>query len=80
MSLSLGVFLLTNLSPYLSYYYCLHIILLLHSLSTNHKRTQPCYFSLLYKPAAQKVKMVMKNSSTKSYRLYVALIAVPVVL
>jgi hypothetical protein len=30
------------------------IILFLHLLSTNHKCTQPCYFSLLLKPAAQK--------------------------
>jgi hypothetical protein len=33
------------------------IILFLHLLSTNHKCTQSCYFPLLYKPAAQKVKM-----------------------
>jgi hypothetical protein len=33
------------------------IILFLHLLSTNHKCTQPCYFSLLLKPAAQKEKM-----------------------
>jgi hypothetical protein len=28
------------------------IILFWHLLSTNHKCTQPCYFSLLLKPAA----------------------------
>jgi hypothetical protein len=28
----------------------------LYMLSTNHKCTQPCYFLLLYKPAAQKLK------------------------
>jgi hypothetical protein len=34
------------------------IILFLHLLSTNHKCTQPCYFPLLYKPAAQKLKKI----------------------
>jgi hypothetical protein len=53
------------LLPYLTCYYPLHIILFLHLLSTNHKCTQPCYFPLLYKPAAQKVNLVMKNSSTR---------------
>jgi hypothetical protein len=33
------------------------IILFKHLLSINHKYTQPYYFSLLYKQAAQKVKM-----------------------
>jgi hypothetical protein len=33
------------------------IILFLHLLSTNHNCTQPCYFPLLPKPAAQKEKM-----------------------
>jgi hypothetical protein len=33
------------------------IILFLHLLSNNHKCTQPCYFPLLLKPAAQKEKM-----------------------
>jgi hypothetical protein len=33
------------------------IILFLHLLSTNHKCTQPCYFPVLLKPAAQKEKM-----------------------
>jgi hypothetical protein len=33
------------------------IILFVYLLSTNHKCTQPCYFSLLLKPAAQKEKM-----------------------
>jgi hypothetical protein len=47
------------------------IILFLHLLSTNHKYTQSCYFPLLYKPAAQKVKMVW-NSSTRSSRLCAA--------
>jgi hypothetical protein len=35
----------------------LNIIYFLHLLSTNHKCTQPCYFPLLLKPAAQKEKM-----------------------
>jgi E3 ubiquitin-protein ligase DOA10 len=46
------------------------IILFLHLLSTNHKCTQPCYFPLLLKPAAQKEKMV-QNSSMRSSRLRV---------
>jgi hypothetical protein len=53
------------------------IILFLHLLSTNHKCTQPCYFLLLLKPAAQKEKMDW-NSSTRSSRLRVASVAVPV--
>jgi heme/copper-type cytochrome/quinol oxidase subunit 4 len=56
----------------------LHIIYFLHLLSTNHKCTQPCYFPLLLKPAAQKENMDW-NSSMSS-RLCVALVAVPVVL
>jgi hypothetical protein len=53
------------------------IILLLHLLSTNHKCTQPCYFPLPLKPAAQKEKMDW-NSSMRSSRLRVAPVAVPV--
>jgi hypothetical protein len=52
------------------------IILFLHVLSTNHMCTQPCYFPLLLKPAAQKEKMDW-NSSTRSSRLRVAPVAVP---
>jgi hypothetical protein len=52
------------------------IILFLHLLSTNHKCTQPCYFHLLLKHAAQKEKMNW-NSSTRSSRLRVAPVAVP---
>jgi hypothetical protein len=48
-------------------------------LSTDHKCTQPCYFLLLLKPAAQKEKMDW-NSSTRSSRLCVAPVAVLVVL
>jgi hypothetical protein len=55
------------------------IILFLHLLSTNHKCTQPCYFPLLLKLAAQK-KMMDWNSSTRSSRLRVALVVVPMVL
>jgi hypothetical protein len=57
----------------------LHIIYFLHLLSTNHKCTQPCYFPLLLKPAAQEEK-VDWNSSMRSSRLRVAPVAVPVVL
>jgi hypothetical protein len=57
----------------------LHIIYFLHLLSTNHKYTQPYYFPLLLKPAAQKEKMDW-NSLTRSSRLHVTLVAVPVVL
>jgi hypothetical protein len=57
----------------------LHIIYFLHLLSTNHKFTQPCYFPLPLKPAAQKEKMDW-NSSTKSSRLRVAPVAIPMVL
>jgi hypothetical protein len=53
------------------------IILFLHLLSTNHKCTQPCYFPLLLKPAAQKEKMDW-NSSTRSFRLRVAPVAISV--
>jgi hypothetical protein len=47
------------------------IILFLHLLSTNHKCTQPCYFPLLLKTAAQK-EMMDWNSLTRSTRLRVA--------
>jgi hypothetical protein len=53
------------------------IILFLHLPSTNHKCTQPCYFPLLLKPVAQKEKMDW-NSLTRSFRLLVAPVAVPV--
>jgi hypothetical protein len=46
------------------------IILFRHLLSNNHKCTQPCYFPLLLKPAAQKERMDW-NSSTRSSRLRV---------
>jgi hypothetical protein len=52
------------------------IILFLHLLSTNHKCTQPCYFPLLLKPAAQKEKMDW-NSLMRSFRLRVAPVVVP---
>jgi hypothetical protein len=53
------------------------IILFLHLLSNNHKSTQPCYFPLLLKPAAQKEK-IDYNSSMRSSMLRVVLVAVPV--
>jgi hypothetical protein len=55
------------------------IILFLYLLSTNHKCTQPCYFLLLLKPAAQKERMDW-NSSMRSSRLRVAPVVVLVVL
>jgi hypothetical protein len=51
----------------------------LHLLSTNHKCTQSYYFPLLLNPTTQKEKMNW-NYSTRSSRLRVAPIAVPVVL
>jgi hypothetical protein len=53
------------------------IILFLHLLSTNHKCTQPYYFPLLLKPAAQKEKMNW-NSLMRSSRSRVAPVAIPV--
>jgi hypothetical protein len=47
----------------------LHIIYFVHLLSTNHKCTQPCYFPLLLKPAAQKEK-VEWNFLMRSSRCY----------
>jgi hypothetical protein len=55
------------------------IILFLHLLSTNHKCIQPCYFSLLLKPATQKERMDW-NSSMRSSRLRVAPVVILVVL
>jgi hypothetical protein len=52
------------------------VVLFLHLLSTNHKCTQSCYFPLLLKPAAQNEKMDW-NSSTRSSRLHVAPVAIP---
>jgi hypothetical protein len=69
------------LQPYTLFLFAitLHIIYFLHWLSTNHKCTQPCYFSLPLKPVAQKERMDW-NSSTMSSRLRVAPVAVPMVL
>jgi hypothetical protein len=55
------------------------IILVIHLLSINHKCTQPCYFPLLLKSAAQKERMDW-NSSTRSSRLSVAPVVISVVL
>jgi hypothetical protein len=53
---SVGAFLLTALCLiYLAL--PLHIIYLLHLLSTNYKCTQPCYFPLVLKLASQMEKM-----------------------
>jgi hypothetical protein len=70
--LILFITVLTLLLPFI-------IILFLYLLSTNHKCTQPCYFPLLLKPTAQKERMDW-NSSTKSSRLCVAPVVVPLVL
>jgi hypothetical protein len=64
--------------PYFTCHY-LYISFFLHLLSTNHKCTQPCYFRLLLKPAAQKENMDW-NSSTRSSRLCATPIAIPMVL
>jgi hypothetical protein len=68
-----------SLLPYLPCHSLYISFILLHLLSTNHKCTQPYYFPLLLKPAAQKEKIDW-NSSTRSSRLHVAPVAVPVVL
>jgi hypothetical protein len=68
--LSIGAFLLTILFQFYPCYY-LALSFVLHLLSTNHKSTQPSYFPLLLKPAAQKEKMDW-NSLMGSSRLRVA--------
>jgi hypothetical protein len=55
-----------GLMSYLPCYYPLHIISFLHLLSTNHKCTQPCYFLLPLKPAAQKLKKIWSISMRSS--------------
>jgi hypothetical protein len=57
------------------FYYC--FILVITLMSTNQKFTQPSYFPLLLKHAAQKEKMDW-NSSRSSSRLRVAPIVVSV--
>jgi hypothetical protein len=39
-----------------------------HLLSTNHKCTQPCYFPVLLKPAAQKLKKICDSLMMSSRR------------
>jgi hypothetical protein len=68
-----------SLMPYLHCHYLYISFILLHMLSTNHKCTQPCYFPLLLKPAAQKEKKDW-NSSMRSSTLHVAPVAIPMVL
>jgi hypothetical protein len=75
----MGAFLLILFITVLSLLLTCIIILFLHLLSTNHRYTQPCYFPLLLKPTAQKEWMDW-NSSTRSSRLRVAPVVVPVVL
>jgi hypothetical protein len=74
----IGAFLLIFFITVLSLLLPCIMILFLHLLSTNHKCTQPCYFSLLLKPAAQKEKMDWNSS--RSSRLRVAPVVIPVVL
>jgi hypothetical protein len=51
-----------HLILYHAYHYFLHL------LSTNHKCTQPCYFPLLYKPAAQMLNKIWSTSMRSSRR------------
>jgi hypothetical protein len=62
-----------SLILYPSYHYFLHL------LSTNHKCTQPCYFLLLYIPAAQKLKEIL-NSLMRSSRRAITPDRLPLVL
>jgi hypothetical protein len=55
-------------SPYNPCHYTLHIFIDHHLLSTNHKCTQPCYFPLLLKAAAQKLKKILDSSMKSSRR------------
>jgi hypothetical protein len=55
--LSIGSFFAYHFISVLSLLLPCIIILFLHLLSTNHKHTQPCYFLMLLKLAAQKEKM-----------------------
>jgi hypothetical protein len=50
-------------------YYDLHIIIFSHLLSKSHKCTQPCYFPLLLKPAAQKLKKTWSTMIWSSRRV-----------
>jgi hypothetical protein len=75
----IGAFLLILFITILSLLLPCIIILFLHLLSKNHKCTQPCYFFLLLKHAAQKKRMDC-NSSTRSSKLRVASDVIPVVL
>jgi hypothetical protein len=70
-------FLLTIFITFLSLLLPCIIILFLHLLITNHKCTQPCYFSLLLKSAAQKEKMDW-NSLMRSSRFRVTPVAIHV--
>jgi hypothetical protein len=72
----IGAFPLTHFITVLSLLLPCIIILFLHLLSTNNKCTQHCYFPLLLKLAAQKERMDW-NSSTRSSRLCVAPVYVP---
>jgi hypothetical protein len=58
---------------YHAYHYFLHL------LSTNYKCTQPCYFLLLCKPAAQKPNEIL-DSLMRSFRRAITPSRLPVVL
>jgi hypothetical protein len=49
----------------------MHIIFFLDSLSANHKCTQPCYFLMLLKLAAQNLKKIL-DSVMRSTRRAIA--------
>jgi hypothetical protein len=61
---------ISALQPYYNFTLLLYPVyhLFLHLLSTNHKYTQPCYFPLLLKPAAQKLKMTWSSTIWSSRR------------
>jgi hypothetical protein len=65
---SIGVFSAFNLIIALSLILYPSFHYFLHLLSTNHKCTQPCYFLLLYIPAAQKLKEILDSLMRSSRR------------
>jgi hypothetical protein len=67
------------LQPYVLFTLILPLHIIYFFALVEYQRTQHCYFPLLLKPATQKEK-VDWNSSTRSSRLRVAPVAVPVVL
>jgi hypothetical protein len=53
------------------------LFIFLHLLTTNHKCTHPYYFPYYSNPAARKMEMVW-NSSTRSSRLELPQLHIPV--